>query len=150
MLRSAAVCKESEPGLRTKESDEVEIPEVRKRRHEMKTAERSKHRRFGIIALVVLCAVLMASEIFGAHGLVALRRQEKDLESLQRRIQQLQRENSQLEMQIQALKSDPKTIEKQAREQLRLARPGETIYVLPEQDPQAQSSATHENPSDRH
>jgi cell division protein FtsB len=34
------------------------------------------------------------------------------------------------------LKSDPKAIEKEAREQLRYAKPGEVIYLLPEQQGQ--------------
>ncbi len=104
-------------------------------------AQRSKLRRYGIIALVVLCAVLIVNEIFGQHGIVALRRQKRDMKSLEQRIQQLQKENVQLEMQINALKSDPKTIEKRAREQLHMARPGERIYVLPEKDPEAEPSA---------
>jgi cell division protein FtsB len=38
-----------------------------------------------------------------------------------------------LDAEIKALKSDPKAIEKEAREQLRYAKPGEVIYLLPEQ-----------------
>jgi cell division protein FtsB len=44
-----------------------------------------------------------------------------------------------LEIVIESLKSDPKAIEKEAREQLRYARPGEVVYTLPNQ-PQAQKS----------
>jgi cell division protein FtsB len=42
-------------------------------------------------------------------------------------------ENRRLDAEIKALKSDPKAIEKEAREQLRYAKPGEFIYLLPEQ-----------------
>ena len=42
-------------------------------------------------------------------------------------------ENQRLDAEIKALKSDPKAIEKEAREQLRYAKPGEVIYLLPEQ-----------------
>ncbi len=42
-------------------------------------------------------------------------------------------ENRRLDAEIKALKSDPKAIEKEAREQLRYAKPGEVIYLLPEQ-----------------
>ena len=42
--------------------------------------------------------------------------------------------------QIQALKTDQKAIEKEAREQLRYVRPGEYVYVPP---PPATVSYTH-------
>jgi len=110
-------------------------------------AKTSKLRRYVIVLLVVLCAVLIVNEIFGQHGIVALRRQKRDMKSLEQRIQQLRRDNVQLEMQINALKSDPKTIEKRAREQLHMARPNERIYVLPEKDPKAEPSAGPPNNS---
>src|SRR5207237_8098665 len=97
-------------------------------------AQRSKLRRYGIIALVVLCAVLIVNEIFGQHGIVALRRQKRDMKSLEQRIQQLQRENVQLEMQINALTSDPKTIDTRARKQVQLERHGERNAALSEED----------------
>jgi cell division protein FtsB len=40
-------------------------------------------------------------------------------------------ESRKLQQQIKSLKTDPKTIEREAREQLRYARPGEVIYTLP-------------------
>jgi cell division protein FtsB len=53
-------------------------------------------------------------------------------------------ENRRLDSEIKALKSDPKAIEKEAREQLRYAKPGEVIYLLPEPPAQhpAQNPAT--------
>lgn len=100
-----------------------------------------KLRRLGIVALVIVCAVLIMNEIFGDHGFMALRRQRREYESLQKQIYELQQENLQLQRQINALKSDPKAIEKQAREELHLAHPGETIYTLPEKDPKAEPPA---------
>jgi len=79
---------------------------------------------------------LVVHEVFGQNGILALRQQRKDLEVLQLKIQQLQQENEQLERQIKALRSDPKAIERLARDQMRMARPGEIIYALPEKDPQ--------------
>ncbi|PYV22846.1 MAG: hypothetical protein DMG24_15585, partial [Acidobacteria bacterium] len=64
-------------------------------------------RRFGIVALLVLCAVLVMNEIFGDHGLLAQRRQKREVQGLQQQIFELQHENQQLETQIKALKSDP-------------------------------------------
>lgn len=102
-------------------------------------------RRLGIAALMILCAVLVMNEIFGDHGVLALRRQRQEYESLEKQVRDLEQENADLAKQIKALKSDPKAIEKQAREQLHLARPGETIYTLPEQDPKASDPASARN-----
>ena len=41
-----------------------------------------------------------------------------------------------------ALKSDPAAIERWAREQMGLAKPGEKIYTLPEKAPPKPSAAT--------
>ncbi len=90
--------------------------------------------RNALLILTLVLLVLTVHEMFGEHGLLALRRQRQEYESLQRDIQQLQQENQKLEHQNKALKSDPKAIEKLAREQMRLARPGEIIYTLPEKD----------------
>ena len=57
----------------------------------------------------------------------------------------LKQENQRLEHQVNSLKNDPKTIEKEAREQLRYARPGEVIYTLPQsaQKPATITAAKH-------
>ncbi len=93
----------------------------------------SRARYWGaVFALVLFCVVLIVHEIFGENGWRAFRRQRKEFESLQQQIRQLQQENQQLELQIKALKSDPRALEKLAREQMHLVRPGEIIYTLPE------------------
>jgi cell division protein FtsB len=44
----------------------------------------------------------------------------------------LQKDNAQFSRQIEQLRTDPKRIEKEAREQFHYARPGEVVYVAPE------------------
>ena len=63
--------------------------------------------------------------------------------ALDKEILQLKEENERLAHHVAALKNDPKTIEKEAREQLRYARPGEVIYTLPQSTP-ATSTVTAE------
>ena len=46
---------------------------------------------------------------------------------LDQRIQQEEMVNRELRLEIDSLKSDPKTVERLAREQLGLARPDETV-----------------------
>jgi cell division protein FtsB len=92
-------------------------------------------RRNATYVLILVCVTLFVHEIFGQHGILALRRERKEVENLHQQIQQLQRENEALDKRIKALQSDPKAIERLAREQIRLARRGEIIYTLPEKDP---------------
>ena len=49
-------------------------------------------------------------------------------------MRQLQQENEALERRVRALQqADPRVIEREAREQLRYAKPGEVVLVLPEE-----------------
>jgi cell division protein FtsB len=95
-----------------------------------------------ILALILVCVALIVHEIFGDHGYLALRRQKQRYQEMQQQIQQLQQDNQNLEKQIKSLKSDPQAIEKMAREQMKLARPGEIIYTLPEKEKAETSSAS--------
>jgi cell division protein FtsB len=100
-----------------------------------------------IAVLILIVAALIAREIFGQNGYLALRRQRQEYEALENQIKQLQEENQQLEKLVKALKSDPKAIEKLARDNMRLARPGEIIYTLPDKDAKAKPSAAPKNPA---
>ena len=90
--------------------------------------------RNGIVALLLVSIFLIIHNIFSQNGLLALRRQQKELQTLQRKIHAMQQENEQLDKENHALKSDPAAIERKAREQLHLTKPGEKIYTLPEKD----------------
>lgn len=101
--------------------------------------DRTAMTRNALVVLILLSITLAIHEIFGDHGLLALRRQKRVYESLQQQIHQLQKENQQLEQQVKGLKSDPKAIERLAREQMKMARPGEVIFTLPEKKDQPPS-----------
>ena len=88
-------------------------------------------RRHGRAILVVLVLALLIHDIFGAHGLLAMRRTQKEIERLRKDIRQVNQENRDLNEQVKGLKSDPQTIERIAREEMGLARPGERIFKLP-------------------
>ena len=102
--------------------------------------------RNGMLAFVLLTVALLVHEIYGTNGYLALRRQQREVEILEKQIQQLKQENEQLGQQIKALRSDPQAIERLAREQMQMARPGETIYKLPEKDSKKPPSAARETP----
>jgi cell division protein FtsB len=69
--------------------------------------------------------------MFGANGMVVYRQKRAEYQNLQKQINDLQKENDHYSGQVKALQTDPKTIEKEAREQLGYARPGEVVYVAP-------------------
>jgi len=64
--------------------------------------------------------------------MVVYRSKRGEYQDLQKQIEGLRKENGQYSDQINQLKTDPKRIEKEAREQFHYARPGEVIYVAPE------------------
>ena len=69
--------------------------------------------------------------MFGANGMVVYRQKRAEYQSLRHEIDELQKETDHYTEQIKALQTDPKTIEKEAREQLHYTRPGEVVYVAP-------------------
>jgi len=92
-------------------------------------------RRNAIFVLALLSLALLVHEVFGRNGYLTLRHQKQEYTTLQRNIQKLAQDNQQLEQKIQALKNNPEAVEKQARDQLHLAKPGELIYMLPDRQP---------------
>jgi len=84
-------------------------------------------------ALAVLLALLVTWHVIhGQHGLSVWEQKRAEDRALQREIQQLQDENAQMRQQVERLKSDPEAIEREAREKLHYAKPGEVIYALPQ------------------
>jgi len=72
--------------------------------------------------------LLLLHDIFGTHGLVAMRHAQKEAEAIQQEINELHQENEGLQDRVQSLKNDPQAIEHIAREDFGLARPGEIIF----------------------
>ena len=83
-----------------------------------------------LIGLFVL--VLVVRDIFGAHGFIAMRRTQNEINRVRKDIDRLSSENAELGEQVKALKSDPHLIEKIAREELQHAKPGEVIIRIPQ------------------
>ena len=104
-------------------------------------------RKLASAGVGVLACLLAWHVVFGANGMVAWEQKRAEYRQLEQQIDDLQRQNQQLEQHIQALKSDPQAIEKEAREQLRYARPGEVIYVMPADPKAAKPAAPVANPA---
>ena len=94
----------------------------------------------GIVGLITVW--MFVHVMFGANGMVVYREKRTENLELQRQLDSLQKENAAYTDQIKALKTDPKTIEKEAREQFHYTRKGEVVYVTPAPLP-AQSSAVN-------
>lgn len=89
-------------------------------------------RRLGTAGAILLILGLLIHAMFGANGMVVYRQKKAELQSLEREVERLQKENSQYADEIRSLKSDPAAIEKEAREQLHYTRRGEVVYVTPD------------------
>ena len=106
----------------------------------------SWRRRLATVGVAVLACMLAWHVLFGANGMLAYHQKKKESRSLDSEIQSLQRENDRLQKEIDGLKSDPKAIEREAREQLRYAKPGEVIYTYPRPaEPTPPANATADN-----
>ena len=78
---------------------------------------------------------LLLQGIFGTHGFLAMRRTQQEIRQVREQIGKLNAENKSLAGEVNALKTDPKAIERIAREDMGLVRPGEMIYKLPDPPP---------------
>jgi cell division protein FtsB len=99
----------------------------------------AERRRLATGAVLLLTAWLFLHVMFGANGMVIYRSKRAERQKLQAEIDRVQKENDLYVQRIHGLQSDPKAIEKEAREQLHYARPGEVVYV----DSARQTPATH-------
>lgn len=105
-------------------------------------------RRIATIAVLVMAVALFVHVMFGANGMIVYKKKRGEYQSLQKQLQQVQQKNDRYTQQIQGLKSDREAIEKEAREQLGYAKPGEYVYVptpqsKPAPPPENHSARTH-------
>ena len=85
-------------------------------------------RRNMYLFLIVGFALLLLQDVFGTHGVLAMRQSEKQAEDIRKDIKRLDDENQRMQDRVKALKSDPTAIEKIAREEMKLSREGEVIF----------------------
>jgi cell division protein FtsB len=86
----------------------------------------------GTAVAVILALLVTWHVVNGKHGLSVWQQERTEDHRLQQEIQNLQQENAAMQLQIEHLKSDPDAIEREAREKLHYAKPGEVIYTLPD------------------
>ncbi|HSA91730.1 MAG TPA: septum formation initiator family protein [Terriglobales bacterium] len=113
-----------------------------KRMHRITDRLYASRRKLATAGIAVLAGLMAAHVVFGANGMVVYYGKRAEYQRLEKEVQQLQVENERITQQIKALKTDPATIEREAREQLRYARPGEVVYVVPADEQQPAAPAT--------
>jgi cell division protein FtsB len=94
-------------------------------------------RRNARLFLGLAFATLLIHDVFGSHGLVALLKTREEILKLRSDIGQLDKQNQDLSDQVHALKTDPRLIERIAREEMGLQRPKEKVFKLPPPNPNA-------------
>jgi len=91
-------------------------------------------RKAVLLACVLGLIALLVGALFGNRGMLQLIQQREQSHRIERQIAELRHENARLAGEIRALRSEPRAIERVAREQLGLLKPGETVFLLqPEQ-----------------
>jgi len=88
-------------------------------------------------ASYVLVSLLLSALFFGIffvsdRGVLKLRRQREQLARAAEEVAELEAANKRLAAEVDALRSDPRALEKVAREELNLVKPGEVVLVLPD------------------
>jgi len=84
--------------------------------------------RLGLALLVI--GVILYLFVGGEEGLIEIRRQDQAWAELQARVEQLQAENDSLRQILDMLEHDADYIEKVAREEYGMVKPGEKVYRL--------------------
>jgi cell division protein FtsB len=103
----------------------------RLKKPEAKTGFTGFLERHGRALLALFIVALVVHDVFGAHGFIAMRRTQGEIQRVKDDLDRLNKENLELGDQVRALKSDPRLIEKIAREDLQRAKPGEIIIRIP-------------------
>jgi cell division protein FtsB len=101
----------------------------------------SSVRRVVILVVFALIGAFGLSELRGPQGLPALRDKWNEIRQFEEENANLQRENDYRRDRIKKLESNPSAQELEIRQRLKLLRPGETSFILPEQAKQPDSSS---------
>jgi cell division protein FtsB len=94
----------------------------------------------GTVIAIMLALLVTWHVVYGNHGLSIWQQKRAEDRALQQEIKDLQQENAQMRQHIDHLNSDPDAIEREAREKLHYAKPGEVIVNLSDKPPAQQQS----------
>jgi len=103
-------------------------------REEAGRAEPGSRRKAWVLGTVIALIALAVGGIFGDRGVLNLLEKRREVDALRGEIEGLRADNSRLAAEIADLRTSPRAIERLAREQLGLARPDETLFLIREED----------------
>lgn len=84
-----------------------------------------------VLLASVMTVVFLISFIFSDRGLPELQHARARVDSLRSQIARVEADNARLKAEIESVRKSSYAVERIAREDLGLARKGETIYMLP-------------------
>ncbi len=87
-------------------------------------------KQFFILLLLLFIVFLFVSSLFGDKGFLEVRRAKVVYNELDKEIASLKKENEQLLKEINELQNSSGIIEKIAREDLKMAKEGEDLYIF--------------------
>ena len=90
--------------------------------------------RFAALLLFCIAVFLLFFTVAGEHGFFHLQSLNREYKTLAENNRQLESEIISLKNQVYGIQQDPDYLEKTAREQLGLSKPGEIVYIMPESD----------------
>ena len=82
------------------------------------------------LASIIALVALVVGALIGDRGILRLIEERARVSALAGEIDQLKSENDRLGREILELRSDPRPIERLAREELGLTAPGETVFII--------------------
>ncbi len=83
------------------------------------------------LALGAVAALMLSLAGFGVSGFTRVSRLKQEMQTIERELATLRAQSDELARTIECLRTDPLCIEKSAREDLGMAREGETILKFP-------------------
>ncbi len=95
--------------------------------------------------LICICLYLL---FLDRNSFLNVIKQNRELSTLQKKVEYLKTENSRLRSENHRLRTDPLEIERIAREELGLQKPGEKVYrFIPSPEPEKKKSRKDKNDS---
>ena len=88
-------------------------------------------KRIFVLGLGCLFLVMVVTSIFGKKGVMDIHRTRVKLAELDGTLRRLQQDKARLESEIRTLETNPRAVEKEARDKLWLIKPGEKVLVVP-------------------
>ena len=83
-----------------------------------------------IILAALLGLLLIALGILGNNGIITYTQLKRNYKEMQQRVEKLDKENQKLVEEINQLRDNPEYIERIAREELGMVKPGEVLYRI--------------------